>query len=110
MKPLDKQVEIKREGDIVRSVQVNSTYTEEKGGHTSVFYYRLDKELGVGADNTEALATITIEHKEPIDYVQYQQSLREDLARQGGCDISLITPMTKEEYESEKYKKEGEQL
>lgn len=109
MKPIDQQVVINREGDIVQSVQIDTSYSEDKGQYTSVFHYKLDKALGVGANNTEALAVVSIEHKNPINYEHFHHTvIREDLARKGDCDVSMIVPITKEQYESEKNTESGE--
>lgn len=109
-KKIEKTVEIEKDGDVVKKVQIDEKLSDEIGEYTTIFYYRFEKETGVGIDHLTGQPCaihchIKYEHINPISEESYkiihEVELRNQLARESECEPSFITPLSKEQYEAE---------
>jgi hypothetical protein len=88
--------------DVITSIEFVNKFSDEKGQYTSIFYFRLEKEVGVSKDGiSPAYSKQTLEHNAPLDHDLITEEIREDMATVSGVDKKYIVPITKEQYEEE---------
>jgi hypothetical protein len=97
---------VKNDKDRISKVKIEEVLSEEKSLYTSVFHYRLGKELEVALNEdgspTVAYSKMILEHRNPIEYEKFHKffCLRE-IAQSGELDPQYIYPISAEEYKAE---------
>lgn len=87
---------------VVNRIESKIVYSEEIGKYTTRFYYRLEKETGASKDGISPVYCMqTIQHKNKINYDNFSNFFREEIAKSGECSIEYVVPITKKQYQKE---------